>query len=253
MSTPLFQGLQGYDRVSTANGYLESSSNPRDLRRIADSILKRDSEEFIGWHGTNSITAEFWMRRETLERPSASQSLSDYLKSSTSSFNKLTSGADAQLGNGLYISDNHFVAYNYANGNVAMNRGTEPRVRAIFARSSNEWRNEIVKVFIPDMFVKDAPGKRGTEFGAHRVSYLKHVAFNTPIENIVRISRIDKTRENLRDMNQLLVRSGIATRFSALCTDPAAPSTSVRIPPVPLNYLSPQLQTAWKVLGTEHA
>ncbi|EPS94152.1 hypothetical protein FOMPIDRAFT_117535 [Fomitopsis schrenkii] len=122
---------------------------------IAESIFRRDSE--------------------------ARQILSNYLGISNSSFNTLTSGADAQLG--------------YAHMNAVHNPGTEPRVCAIFARSSNEWRNEITKVFIPDMLVGDAGDKkRRAEHEAHRASYLKHIVPNVPTQNIVKISRLDKTR-----------------------------------------------------------
>ncbi|KAH9914005.1 uncharacterized protein B0H18DRAFT_1125868 [Fomitopsis serialis] len=199
------------------------------------------------------ITAGFWAQRLSLERPPIQQSFSEYLGFTSSASAKLTSGADEQSGVGLYVTDDRETAEIFARMNQRRNPGTEPSVCAIFARSSDDWRNGITKVFIPNELVGDAEDKtEKAKWEKNRVTYLKKEATGVPTKSIVRISRIDKYRKDFTNQNQLLLPNSVTSRFSALCAPPDHPITSTRVPHNRLNYLSTDLQTAWKVKGTEH-
>ena len=87
-------------------------------------LFERDSQEFIGWHGTNSVsgswstvhsvvlmprrliqdTAAFWTQKGQLEKPVKADGFFDFIglgpKSSSG-----TSGADAEIGPGVYVTD----------------------------------------------------------------------------------------------------------------------------------------------------
>ena len=91
-----------------------------------------------------------------------------------------TSGADAEIGPGVYVTDDQdmcvfsslkltlrirvsshiacllYSAVAFANNNAKVNPGTTPQLCAIFAKSSANWRTAIRKAFIPENLVGDS-------------------------------------------------------------------------------------------------
>ncbi|KZT68252.1 hypothetical protein DAEQUDRAFT_728059 [Daedalea quercina L-15889] len=224
-----------------------SLSSQRSLIQVARDLLKRDSAEFIGWHGTNSMTAEFWKKQGWIAKPSAQLSVFEYLGFSRLSSGRLTSGADEQLGPGLYITDYRYAAMIFANNNAKINPGTEPRVCGIFARSSQAWRRYTKKVLIPNSLVKDssdAATKQKHE--AERLSWIQRILPGHPSNSVVRISPIAPDVKSYEG-NQLLLPGSIATRFYAVCVDGKPTSTVTPVGVTSLNYMSPSLWRDWGV------
>ncbi|PIL32792.1 hypothetical protein GSI_04909 [Ganoderma sinense ZZ0214-1] len=69
-------------------------------------LFERDNEEFVGWHGTNSDTAAFWAAKGHIEKPVKADGFLDFLGIGSGSSTAGTSGADAEIGPGLYVADN---------------------------------------------------------------------------------------------------------------------------------------------------
>jgi hypothetical protein len=61
--------------------------------------------EFVGWHGTNSDTAAFWAEKGQLAKPTAKTGIFDFILGPKSKTPPGSSGADAEIGPGVYVTD----------------------------------------------------------------------------------------------------------------------------------------------------
>lgn len=167
-------------------------------RAIADPLA--GSPEFIGFHGTNQQTANLWTSKGSIVKPSGG-----------------TSGADAELGPGLYITDNLETAHTFASGNGKKNN-LPPFVCAIFAKQSQDWRS-ISKAILPDALFRkqDGSGSRLplADRERFRSNFLKSLqrlpnsAFNP--DQAVLFGDISSGN------NQLVLPENLNSRFFAKC------------------------------------
>jgi hypothetical protein len=71
---------------------------------FARTLTSFGCPEFIGWYGTNSDTAQLWAKNGYISKPTAKTGLFDF-----NFFGPKTAGgtsnADAELGPGLYVTD----------------------------------------------------------------------------------------------------------------------------------------------------
>ncbi|KAJ7141741.1 hypothetical protein C8R43DRAFT_954702 [Mycena crocata] len=95
--------------------------------------------EFVGWHGTNELTAALWIKTGAIIRPTTAEGQTQG-----------KSGLDSELGPGLYISDTLSVAEAAAAIN-AQNNKLKGKVCAIFAKAFATWRSSTDKVQIPEL------------------------------------------------------------------------------------------------------
>ena len=121
-------------------------------------------------------TAALWKEKGQLVKPTKASGFFDFLGLGPSK-DAGRSGADAENGPGLYVTDDIDMyvpvsalarrgcsdrfqlspsAVAFANGNAKVNLGTTPAVCAIFVKSSGNWRNTIRKVFLPEKLVTDS-------------------------------------------------------------------------------------------------
>ncbi|THH17747.1 hypothetical protein EW146_g3116 [Bondarzewia mesenterica] len=171
-----------------------------------------NDEEFIGFHGTNSGTASLWESSGSIVRPPGPKGVFDFLALTAT---KGTSGADAELGPGLYIADELFLATNFATINAKNNPGTTAKVCAIFAKSSGNWRNAIPKAMLPDSVVGDNSDQgRAQKLENARTAYLKAIGL-TP--QSVKFSIFAP-----RNTGQMLLPELLNSQFSAKCFDASA-------------------------------
>ncbi|KZV82605.1 hypothetical protein EXIGLDRAFT_843536 [Exidia glandulosa HHB12029] len=114
-------------------------------------FVKRATEEFIGWHGTNSNTWAVWEEAGYLKKPWA---WLDIIRQSRSG----GSGADQELGEGVYVTDSLTTAEAFANINAGQshNANTYGVVCAIFAKDESEWVWSIPKVWLPSNLIGDS-------------------------------------------------------------------------------------------------
>ncbi|KZV92812.1 hypothetical protein EXIGLDRAFT_836167 [Exidia glandulosa HHB12029] len=166
--------------------------------------------EFIGFHGTNIKTAKLWAKQGWIMNPDSNAKKAGAKAG--------TSGADKELGEGLYISDALDEPHWYAKANGQMNGGSA--VCAIFATSSTQWRNSINKLWLPDVWYSSLhTGNRPTNAAmegkvreySDRFDHLH--ASNTA--HTVRFSLLNDRETPHR--NQLAIPPAIARDFCAHC------------------------------------
>ncbi|KAJ6577590.1 hypothetical protein B0H19DRAFT_564102 [Mycena capillaripes] len=176
-------------------------------------LFARDDQEFIGWHGTNSDTAAFWAQKGQLERPVKPDGFFDFIGLGPKSTSG-TSGADAEIGPGVYVTDDRGTATFFANGNAKVNKGTTAQVCAIFAKSSLNWRTAIRKAFIPRDLVRDAsdPTKKA-QYEDARLAYIQRAIPGVSATNVVKFSLLDREIQT----GQLVLPASITHHFTAKC------------------------------------
>ncbi|KAK7687314.1 hypothetical protein QCA50_009820 [Cerrena zonata] len=146
--------------------------------------------EFVGFHGTNSGTAATWMAKGELVKPSGGG----------------TSGGGAELGPGLYVSDDVEQAQIYANGNASKNK-SKPQICAIFAKNSAQWR-ALPKVEFSQSLFKNKNQKARADI-LHAFFLLSQGRFDAT-QAIVFGSLAGKA-------NQMVIPEGLNPQFSAQC------------------------------------
>ncbi|KAI1785272.1 hypothetical protein LXA43DRAFT_147172 [Ganoderma leucocontextum] len=176
-------------------------------------LFERDNEEFIGWHGTNSDTAAFWATKGHIEKPVKADGFLDFLGIGTK-VTAGTSGADAEIGPGLYVADNKETGILFANNNVKRNKGTTPALCAVFARSSGNWRNVVRKAFIPENLVGDASDKAKAEALENaRIDHVKQAVPGVNAESVVKFALFDRKIKS----GQMVIPESIGSQFTAKC------------------------------------
>ncbi|KAJ3214290.1 hypothetical protein HDU67_001835 [Dinochytrium kinnereticum] len=112
----------------------------KKARRRASRLVRRECKVFIGFHGTQSLNAAVYETKGVSLQP-------------------LTSGADAELCEGLYITDNKDMAIAFSN-NAAVNvnrikpgSNATPKVCKIFV-ATPVWE-AIRKVYVPDSMLRN--------------------------------------------------------------------------------------------------
>ncbi|KZV89781.1 hypothetical protein EXIGLDRAFT_721082 [Exidia glandulosa HHB12029] len=233
---------------------------PRGLLSLFSSPVADDEEqdhefaernavpEFIGFHGTNSATAAFWMSSGHI----ASQGGGG------------TSGADAELGNGLYVTDSWERAGMYGRGNAAnmnvgkpANKKVRGMVCGIFARNRDRWREPgcSPKVWIPDQVVTSPRPSKST-----RDAIISHVIGSSfpgmAAQYVVRFAAFDVRDHN---QNQMVLPDAIVNMpelFFAQCVDAELLPDGTERPPPSIwpeahghNYRRMRPTTQWDIRG----
>ncbi|EJD51239.1 hypothetical protein AURDEDRAFT_111851 [Auricularia subglabra TFB-10046 SS5] len=194
----------------------KGTKGPRALFDWAVGLFKRDNAEFIGWHGTNSNTAELWRQQGYLANPKTA----GWPWSSGG-----TSGADHELGPGVYITDEMDTARGFANTNAQNNPGTEPMLCAIFARSELYWKNSINKVWLPTSIIRDSSdAKQSKTYEKQRREWIKTIIPQSSGKDVARFAPLDKRRGG--PPNQVAIPSALTANFYAVCV----PAHSGQIP-----------------------
>ncbi|KZW03969.1 hypothetical protein EXIGLDRAFT_827907 [Exidia glandulosa HHB12029] len=191
-------------------------SKPRELLEYAyNKLFKRQREEFVGWHGTNSNTWAVWEGAGYLRKP---WSWLDIIRQSRSG----GSGADQELGEGVYVTDSLRTAEGFANINAGQshNNGSYAVTCAIFARDSSEWRTAIPKAWLPDNLIGDSSDRRRhAQYEAYRMQWLERVwdphYDRVHPSDIVRFAPLDHRRG--APPSQLVIPSTQTTKFFARC------------------------------------
>ncbi|KAH9913569.1 uncharacterized protein BXZ73DRAFT_55449, partial [Epithele typhae] len=210
-------------------------------------LFRRDEEEFIGWHGTNSDTAAFWAQQGQLEKPTKATGFFDFFDFDSNQAAG-SSGADAENGPGVYVTDDKDIAIAFANNNAKVNPGTTAMLCAIFAKSSDNWRTAIRKAFLPENLVGDSstPSVKAAK-ETSRTLYLQAVVPGVSAENVVRFSLLDRNAGT----GQLVLSSGITNLFTAQCvaaTDTAPEGTST-FPD--FSYNGDELRSTWDIAAEQ--
>ncbi|KAJ6538977.1 hypothetical protein B0H19DRAFT_1269353 [Mycena capillaripes] len=178
-------------------------------------LFERDNQEFIGWHGTNSDTATFWASKGQLEKPVKADGFFDFIGLGPKS-NSGTSGADAELGPGVYVTDDHEIAIAFANNNTQVNPGTTAQLCAIFAKESSNWRKVIRKAFIPENLVGDSSNPdRKTSLEAARITHIKAAVPGVSVPSVVKFSLLN--RDIKPPTGQLVLPALITSQLTAQC------------------------------------
>jgi len=194
-------------------------------RFVLRGLNLRDTTEFIGWHGTNSKTADLWTSKGQVVKPTNDDG---------SVAGK--SGLDAELGAGLYLSDTLSVAEAAATIN-GQNNNLGAKACAIFAKSSTDWRQNVVKARIPESIRGN-----GGKFEQMRTEYLANLGRTSPTPG-PRIGPLDART------NQMLVPENLNPKLQATCFDVVnltAQNVPATIPAI--NYLSDDLKAKWEII-----
>lgn len=185
------------------------TKRPRAVVDWVISLFKRDSAEFIGWHGTNSDTAELWEKKGYLADPKAS----GWPWSSGG-----RSGADHELGEGVYITDEMETARGFANNNAAVNKGTTAKLCGIFARSQNHWRSAVNKVWLPNAVIRDSSNEAlHLTYEKQRDEWIARVIPHSTGKDVARFAPLDKNRDG--GPNQVVLPSALTSQVYAVCVD----------------------------------
>ncbi|CAL1706667.1 unnamed protein product [Somion occarium] len=202
--------------------------------------------EFVGFHGTNGANAQVYMARGNaagggIPVPPA--------------FN----GADAELGPGLYVSDDITVAQMFASGSAAGNRNrgntlngaNTPFICVVTANNQNEWRNTVRKVWVPVNEIATLVSGRN-DVGRLAAQERRMAAIGGTRDNTVRFSILDKDRPTTpRNGNQMVLPAGVQSKFSIKICAPVSSTINrlladLRSPSYPqFSYLN--LRTPWHI------
>lgn len=162
---------------------------PRALVAWAANLFKRQDKYFIGYHGTNSNTADLWMKSGYPKKPSGAGG---------------KAGGGTRLGDGLYITDHRETAELYAQANAGHNAGTTAMVCAIYAKSSVHWLNSVDKVWLPE-------AETGASHEASRNRWIEGIVPHVSPKNVVRFAVHDTAA------NEAVLPSAFARDFTASC------------------------------------
>ncbi|KAH9919181.1 uncharacterized protein BXZ73DRAFT_105010 [Epithele typhae] len=238
-------------KTCTANKF---KNKPRATRERAFSEFdhlfgKRVvAADFIGWHGTNSDTATFWAAKGQLEKPVKPSGFFDFFDFSSKQ-SAGTSGADAENGPGVYITDDKDIAIAFANNNAKVNPGTTPMLCAIFAKTAGNWENVIRKVFLPETLVGDSsnPVTKQQKEKA-RLDYIARVAPGISAVNVVRFSLLNRSTRT----GQLVLPAGITNQFTAQCVATTATTLPTGTGEFPaFSYDGATLRTQWDIAAEQ--
>ncbi|KAF8308330.1 hypothetical protein DL93DRAFT_1900307 [Clavulina sp. PMI_390] len=199
-------------------------------RELDDPHLNKrltPGNEFIGWHGTNSDTATLWETTGSVVKP---------VRDDGSVAG--TSGLDAELGPGLYISDTLSVAESAATINAQNNAATGATAKAcaIFAKSSTNWRGTVVKAQIPESIRGNA-----AQFETMRQRYIPLLGLPGDATS-PRLGPLTATR------NQMLIPEALNPGLEAQCFDVVnlvAQNVPNTIPQI--SYTSDNILASWLV------
>ncbi|KAJ7633489.1 hypothetical protein DFH06DRAFT_693423 [Mycena polygramma] len=144
--------------------FLATLTNTLSLPPVNDSQLaRRATREFIGFHGTNSKTAQLWKTQGFIVKPPSKTGKSK---------------ADQELDPGLYVADVIHTAAVFAYNNAKFNPGTDATICAIFAKDASQWQG-FNKVQAPDSLIRLTDNKfTEDELRAARTCYIR--SFGSP-------------------------------------------------------------------------
>jgi len=202
-------------------------------------LFRRD-KEFIGYHGTNSNNAAFY-KTNGISKPD------------------VPNGADAELGFGMYISDDTTVANFYAQSsannfnNKNANKVT-PKICTIFASDSSQWRRLVPKLFVPAGLLGN--GAAFVKKQADLAVLLKVApSEESATANVVNFSVLNKdelVRAGLKGKtgNQLALPAAQQSKFElGDCFDPTDPVLPANGDFPTFNYQSLTPSTEWNIPG----
>ncbi|KZV82611.1 hypothetical protein EXIGLDRAFT_338690 [Exidia glandulosa HHB12029] len=185
-----------------------TKSKPRALfDYYIGHYFEKRAPVFVGWHGTNSHTAEVWHRAGYLASPFT---IWDTLSQSR----RGRSGASAELGSGIYVTDTREDAVLFSTINAGQNPGTYPALCAIYALSSTAWLGA-PKAWLPGQLIGSSSAHEQA-----RVNWFAqmwdHRVFN--VQNVFRFAALDHTRGS--PPSQFVIPSSMTHQFSASCVNP---------------------------------
>ncbi|KAK7690053.1 hypothetical protein QCA50_006698 [Cerrena zonata] len=193
-------------------------SDPVTFLREARSIL---NGEFIGYHGTNGANGNLYMAHGSgIPVPP--------------SFN----GADAELGPGIYVTDDITVARFFAQSSASANANpsnrnrntaagaTQPVICLVTANNQNDWRTRIPKIWVPVNEIATSTGGSNDPAKLALQEARARAAHGTATTT-VRFSALDVRDPNsTRTGNQLVITSGVQNQFTVEICVPVSQSVS---------------------------
>ncbi|KAJ6585309.1 hypothetical protein B0H19DRAFT_1059553 [Mycena capillaripes] len=199
--------------ASCSNALYLSPTEGRNLAsNVSPKLIQRVTKEFIGFHGTNSKTAALWVAQGTLMKPKEAGANSDNKQQGNS-----RSGADEELGVGLYVADIVNTAQVFAANNARNNPGTTAKVCAIFAKDADNWK-KMNKVQLFSTLVRRATGVTSAELQAAQTCYLG--LFGSPPFSPRNTLVFSDWGSGTAQSGQVLIPEGYNPYFSAECFDP---------------------------------
>ncbi|KAJ6585312.1 hypothetical protein B0H19DRAFT_418619 [Mycena capillaripes] len=177
-------------------------------------LVQRVTKEFIGFHGTNSKTAALWEAQGNLVKPKEAGANSDKKQQGNS-----RSGADEELGVGLYVADAITTAEHFANTNQQNNPGTTKKICAIYTKDPDSWK-KLNKVQVPDTLVRRSIGVTAEVIQAAQTCYLG--LFGSPPFSPKNTLVFSYWGSAQVQSGQVLIPEGYNPYFTAECFDPDA-------------------------------
>ncbi|KAI1785843.1 hypothetical protein LXA43DRAFT_100295 [Ganoderma leucocontextum] len=208
-------------------------------------LFARDNEEFIGWHGTNSDTAAFWESKGQLEKPVKADGVLDFLGLGPKGTTAGTSGADAEIGPGVYVTDDQDIAIAFANNNAKVNKDTTAQLCAIFAKSSSNWRTALRKAFIPETLVGDSSNAaKKKQLEDARIAHIKTAVPGVSATSVVKFSLLNRSTHS----GQLVLPATITNQFLAKCFKADGGATAPGTSKFPaFSYNGATLRSQWNI------
>jgi hypothetical protein len=187
-------------------------------------VFRRDNKVFIGWHGTNENTAKLWAQHGSIVKPAGGAG---------------TSGLDAELGPGLYITDTLSVGEAAAAVNSAKNK-VPGKVCAIYAKSRTAWVDNVFKAQIPESLRGNGDDKE-----VLRKRYLGHVSEGHPgVGSAAKLGPLSIAK------NQMLIPEALNPSLEATCFDIDAKgdSADAKALGASVSYTSEATITEWRII-----
>ncbi|KZV97358.1 hypothetical protein EXIGLDRAFT_747131 [Exidia glandulosa HHB12029] len=212
-------------------------------------LFRRSKPLFIGWHGTNSQTAALWKSRGRIVKPGAEDGMS---------------GANHEIGDGLYVTDTRFQAWVFARANHRKHPNTDPAVCAIYARNSLEFE-AADKVWIPRNLVQDGQAAVSTPeakaIARERDEYIKRATgvggAHNGVHEVILFSELAPGEKD----NQVMLPTALGGDFYAECItfkDEAVQLVeqfdALHFPPTGRREeLFSKLRSAWHIVGAKNS
>ncbi|KAF8878463.1 hypothetical protein CPB84DRAFT_1751880 [Gymnopilus junonius] len=222
----LLQGILGHPFVEVITGLSD-----RDTKAL--SPVEAYTEEFIGFHGGNSNDTTVWENQG---------SISGRGNGTTAIL------GDAVIGLGIYVTDDPQVALTFAKESSQLNDGSTPKVCAIYAKSCENWRDVVKKVFLPEnagLIGDSTDPAMKAKFDDSRTKYINIVLPDADPSSTVRFALVDQKTKS----GQLTLPLSITHQFSAKCFDYDGKTLPSGIPhgfPT-FSYNSQRIRSNWKI------
>ncbi|KZT68257.1 hypothetical protein DAEQUDRAFT_337028 [Daedalea quercina L-15889] len=181
------------------------------------TLSRRAGHEFVGWHGTNSDTANLWTKAKKIVKPKkgkASSGAGQHLGTAATLPIICTTMllTDRYSGPGLYVTDDWTTATVFANWNAHSTK-KKAKVCAIYAKSSTNWRAMMTKVWMPNNLIGDNVPE------AKRQTYIHSKVPHKMDASTIKFSPLDPKKPG---PNQLVIPDVLTDHFEVHCVDVGA-------------------------------